>query len=144
MALPFFALAMGLFYSCRSNIEYVTTYGFELSHDEYRHEVGYGVNNKIRIYIQEKSELRDNYYVIKYFSSEGSGKAYYDRELKELVPNEWFLPTLFIDKVSGSKYVEFNYTPYSYGSHKMSFRVRDIGGREQEVQFQFNVTKPKQ
>lgn len=129
--------------SCQPNIEVTTETGFTAFPDEYRANVSLGSSNKVRIHLREKISLRDNYYVVKYFSSQGDGRAYFNKELNEFKPNDWLIPTLEIEPYTGDKFFVLVYTPYSYGSHNFSLTVRDSFGNEQKLEFKFNVAEPK-
>ncbi|MBR8765556.1 TraQ conjugal transfer family protein [Porphyromonas levii] len=128
-------------FSCRSNIEYATTTGFELRHDDYRPAVSSGINTVIKVYLKEQSDLRDNYYVLKFFSAKGDGKAYLGKELTRLEDNAWKMLPLLKDPISKDKMFLFNYTPYSYGDHEMIVSVRDGDGNERRINFKFTVEK---
>lgn len=128
--------------SCQSNIEVATEAGFKVVPDEYREKVSIGSSNKIRIQLKENISLRDNYYVVKYFSAEGDGRAYYNKELNEFKVNVWVIPTLEVDPITGDKFFTLVYAPYSHGSHRFSLTVRDGFGNEEKVDFKFSVEKP--
>lgn len=129
--------------SCQPNIEVTTKTGFKVIPDEYREKTSIGSSNKVRIQIKEKLSLRDNFYVVKYFSAEGNGRAYYNKELNEFKSNDWVIPSLEIDPITGDKYFTLVYAPYSHGPHKFSLTVRDSFGNEERVEFKFSVPEQK-
>lgn len=129
--------------SCQPNIEVATETGFKVVPDEYRENVSIGSSNKIRIQIKEKISLRDNFYMVKYFSAEGNGRAYYNKELNEFKSNDWVFPTLELNPITGDKFFTLVYAPYSHGSHRFSLTLRDSFGNEERVEFKFTVPTPK-
>lgn len=142
----FVALFVGCLFglqSCQPNIEVTTETGFKVIPDEYREKTSIGSSNKVRIQIKEKLSLRDNFYVVKYFSAEGNGRAYYNKELNEFKSNDWVIPALDIDPITGDKYFTLVYAPYSHGAHKFSLTVRDSFGNEERVEFKFSVPEQK-
>lgn len=125
--------------SCESNIEYATEYGFSLHHDDYRLEHHYGESIRVKMYIKEKNDLEDNYYIVKYFSPKGEGTAYYGDDYKKLTPNENIYLTLKKDSETQEKVFVFMYIPSSSGDHECVLTIRDSYGNERQEKLQFHV-----
>lgn len=140
LATLFLGCLIGL-QSCQPDVEVTTETGFKVLVDEYRRDVPINSNSKVRIHINEKISLRDNFYMVKYFSSSGTGHCYFNKELNEFKSNEWVIPSIGVDPFTKDKYFDIYYAPYSYGDHAFSLTIRDSFGNEEKVAFSLSVKK---